>query len=96
MEQYKLEFDQIYAEYLESHNYLETVAKVFQAHKNEIEAIVDKASKEYNQKRDRIYKEYAEKLRDADYLKNKDTHDRLFNRLNFIQDLIKQYQSVAS
>jgi Skp family chaperone for outer membrane proteins len=96
MEQYKTDFDRIYTEYLEAHNYLERVAKLFQSHKMELESINDKSSREYDEKAKKIYKDYMEKLNDSDYLKQKDKHEKLFNELNFIQDLIKQYQSSAN
>jgi hypothetical protein len=96
LEQYKNEFDQIYNEYLEAHNYLESVATLFQTHKKELDAINDKNSKEYEEKKNNVYKEYMQKLNDANYIKTKEKHDKLSNKLNFIQDLIKQYQSFNS
>lgn len=94
MEQYKNDFNQMHDEYIECHNYIDKTSKIWQAYKDTIESIDDKNSKEYDEKKRIIFKEYTCKINDADYIKVKDRYDKLICQLNFIQELIKQYQSV--
>ena len=85
--------DQIYDEYYELHKYQETVADAFQRHQSELHMIKDETSKEYEEKRNRIIKEYVERQNDPEYVKKRERYAKIYTRLNFIHDLCKQFDS---
>jgi hypothetical protein len=88
--------DQIYEEYVELHNYIESVADSFQKHQLELHSIKDdlsKESREYEEKRTKIINDYVEKQNDAEYTRKRERYAQLYTKLNFINNLCKQYDS---
>ena len=93
LEQYKTDFEAIYDDYVESHNYLKAVSKVFERHKQELDAIEDKHSAEFEKKKCKVFKDYAERQKDANYLKMRQQYAKLSFKLHFIKELVHQYRS---
>ncbi len=94
-DQYKSDFDLVYNEYVELHNYVESTAKLFARLKSEIESINDKNSKEFEIKESKIIKEYNEKLMN-DFVKKKEKYDYLYAKLTLLKTLTSQYEQEDS
>ncbi len=75
------------------HNYIEAVAGTFQKHQLELHTIKDDLSKEYEEKRAKIINDYVEKQNDAEYMRKRERYAELYTKLNFINNLCKQYDS---
>ena len=89
--QYKLEFDQTYTEYVDLYEQMKCVSKSFETHQQEMEKM-DQSSKEFDEKKTKILKDYTEKISDQEYLKKKDRYEYLDSKLRFISELARQYQ----
>ena len=91
-EQYQSDFDQSYEEYLELHKYIESITKVFEAHKASLESIGDSTCREYQERKSEIFREFNDK-NNADYVKKKEKYNNLHSKLNMINSRIQQYQA---
>jgi hypothetical protein len=92
-EQYQNEIDQIYTEYLDLHRYVEGVVVAFRKHQAQLSTIKDDLSKEYEEKRNKVISDYLEKQNDAEYVRKRERYAQMSTRLNFINNLCKQYDS---
>ena len=95
-DQYQTEIDQIYDEYLDLHQYIESVSAQFQKYQQELNLIRDETSKEYEDKRNKIVGDYVEKQNDAEYAKKRERYSRVYIKLKFINDLCKQFDNTVA
>jgi hypothetical protein len=92
--QYKNDFDKIYNEYYDLHDYMNTTAKTFDDYKTQMNSIKDKESKEYIEKRNKVFDHF--KRNNVEHSRKTERYNYLYEKLNLIQNLITQYDSSRS
>ncbi len=96
LEQYVADFDAVYADYLESHEYLRDVSRLFERHKQDLDAIQDKHSLEFEKKKSLVFRDYADKQKDPHYMRMRKQNARLAAKLHLIRDLVNTYRSASA
>ena len=94
--EYKELFDTNYKEYKDLYSYLLPISTQFEIHKHEIESISDPASKEYSEKKQKIFHDFQSKKSDPEFCKKRERYDYLDKKLNYLNDLFEKYAAHIS
>jgi hypothetical protein len=66
------------------------ISKKFENYRLEMESLTDHSSKEYIEKKKKIFQDFQSKNSDTDYCKKRDRYEYLDSKLNFLNDLFEK------
>ena len=72
------------------------ISKQFEAYRIEMESLNDQTSKEYIEKKKRVFQDFQLKKSDIDFCKRRERYDYLDKKLNFLNELFDKYASTQS
>ena len=88
-QQYMLDYDQIYKEYLDLHYYIDGLKEKFDKLKSDLSSISE-SSKEYMEKKQKVIHDYVDRKSDPEYIKKRERYSQVYTKLKFLNDLLKE------